>query len=378
MTDKPVYVTRPSLPPLDELYPLLEEIWQRGILTNSGPLHVQLEEALCEYLEVPYISLYSNGTTALLAALAVLDLPEGGEVITTPFTFIATANALIWNRLTPVFVDIDPTTFNISPEQVEAAITDKTRAILGVHVFGTPCDVDALDTIAIRHGLKVVYDAAHAFGVKCHCGSLLQHGDLSALSFHATKVFNTFEGGAVVCHSQDMKEKLDAFKNFGLTNAETANHPGLNAKLSEFNAAIGLLQLKYVDQHIEQRRRVAAAYHEELETIPGIELPNQKTLDVQRANHSYFAIRVTDEFPISRDALLESLQGEALYARRYFFPLVSQFKSVHKESRIETQGLKAATRIAHEILCLPIYPDMDLTIVQRMSRCIVRASKIAS
>jgi len=369
----PIYVTKPSLPPLEELYPVLKGIWDRGILTNSGPLHDELEKTLCDYLDAPYISLYSNGTTALLAALSTLELKAGSEVITTPFTFIATANAIIWNQLTPVFVDIDPVTLNISPQQIEAAVTPKTRAILGVHVFGVPCDIDAIQDIAERHSLFVVYDAAHAFGVQCHCGSILQHGDLSTLSFHATKVFNTFEGGAVVCKEEAMKAKLDTFKNFGLEHEGVADQLGINAKMSEFNAAVGLLQLGRIDEDIEKRRLVAVEYQKALQGIKTlVPLAHCGPL-VQKRNYSYFPIQISSGSATSRDEVVNSLGADGVFARRYFYPLVNQFQSVARASRVGPLDLTNAETAAANIICLPIYPDLNETDIQKVVQSLKKA-----
>jgi dTDP-4-amino-4,6-dideoxy-D-glucose transaminase len=263
MSQEPIYVTQPVLPELAEFIPYLEQIWKNKILTNCGPLHQQLEKELCEYLGVDYISLFNNGTIALVTALQALGL-EQGEVITTPYTFVATAHSIVWNKLTPVFVDIDPQTSNIDPIKVEMAITDKTVAILPVHCYGIPCDVEALQNIATTHNLKLVYDAAHAFGVKHHGKSLLNYGDLSVMSFHATKVFNTFEGGAIVCHSAEMKQRIDRLKNFGIVNESTIDDISLNGKLSEVHAALGLLQLKSIDSTLLARQKLDEMYRKGL------------------------------------------------------------------------------------------------------------------
>ena len=258
MSEKPIFVTQPYLPPLEEFMPYLQQIWDSRILTNGGPLHQQLEQALCDYLGVKHIALFNNGTIALVTALQALGL--SGEVITTPYSFVATAHALLWNGLTPVFVDIEPRTLNLDPAKIEAAITPKTTAILPVHCYGNPCDVDAIQAIADRHGLKVIYDAAHAFGVEDAGGSILRHGDLSVLSFHATKVFNTFEGGAIVCPDVATKRRIDELKNFGIMDEVTVTAAGLNGKMSEINAAAGLLQLKYIDQMLRHRAEVYRIY----------------------------------------------------------------------------------------------------------------------
>jgi len=252
---RPTFVTKPFLPPLSELVPYLEQIWETRILTNSGPFHQQLESELCEYLGVEHISLFNNATIALITALQALKIT--GEVITTPFSFVATSHSLTWQNITPVFVDIDKNTLNLDPTKIEAAITPKTKAIMPVHCYGNPCDVDAIDLIAKKHDLKVIYDAAHAFGVHCHCGSVLKHGDLSVLSFHATKVFNTFEGGAIVSTNIETKERIDLLRSFGNFGETQVIDLGINGKMSEFNASLGLLQLKYVNGAIAERQAIA-------------------------------------------------------------------------------------------------------------------------
>ena len=255
---KPIYVTQPSLPPLEDFIPYLETIWNNKILTNCGPFHQQLEKALCRYLGVEHIALFTNATIALITALQALRIT--GEVITTPYSFVATSHSLLWNGIKPVFVDIDPSTLNLDPKKIEAAITTQTTAIMPVHCYGHPCDVDAIQKIADNYNLKVIYDAAHAFGVQCHCGSILNHGDLSVLSFHATKVFNTFEGGAIICPDAKTKLRIDQLKNFGFVDETIVVAPGINGKMSEFNAALGLLQLKYVDQALARRKEIDLTY----------------------------------------------------------------------------------------------------------------------
>src|SRR5450830_1077799 len=267
----PVYVTRPSLPPLEELLPYLEKIWDTRVLTNCGPFHQELEQALCEYLGVKHICLFANATIALVTALKALRIE--GEVITTPYSFVATAHSLLWNGIAPVFVDIEPETLNIDPAKIEAAITPKTTAIMPVHCYGTPCDVDAIQSIADNYNLKVIYDAAHAFGVKSQHGSILNYGDLSVLSFHATKVFNTFEGGAIVCPDAKTKKRIDDLKNFGYADEVTVIATGINAKMNELQAAFGLLQLKHVAKAIDRRREIDNLYREELSTVSGIYCP---------------------------------------------------------------------------------------------------------
>lgn len=325
MPKKTVFVTEPSLPPLEEFVTYLERIWESKRLTNAGQFNIQLEHELKEYLGVPYVSLMSNGTIALLTALQALDI--SGEVITTPYSFIATANSLLWNRLTPVFVDIDPKTFNIDPAKIESAITDKTSAILPVHCYGNPCDTDAIDQIAENYGLKIIYDAAHGFGVKDKVGSILNHGDLSILSFHATKVFNTFEGGAIISHTKKDKEKIDYLKNFGFKNETTVIDVGINGKMSEVNSAFGLVQLKHIDDQLRKRKIAFEKYQSELSGVKGITVFNPKGLV---HNHSYCPILVESDFHESRDALYERLKSEGIYGRRYFYPLISEFEMYRK------------------------------------------------
>ncbi|MBB1419453.1 DegT/DnrJ/EryC1/StrS family aminotransferase [Pseudoalteromonas sp. SG44-1] len=343
-----ITVTSPLLPPLDELTPYLEDIWQRKWLTNSGHYHQQLEDELCKYLDVPYISLFSNGTLALITALQSLELT--GEVITTPYTFVATAHAIKWNNLTPIFVDIDPTTFNIDPAKIEAAITEKTSAILPVHVYGTPCNDAAIDAIAKKHGLKVIYDAAHAFGVK-ECGqSVLNYGDLSILSFHATKAYSTIEGGAVVCKTLEQKQRLDQLKNFGFESETQISVCGMNAKLNELQAAFGLVALNKIDESIAKRKSIANYYDKAFSTTAGIKtLDNHSSLEL---NYSYYPILIDQaEFGLSRDELLEKLQANNILARRYFYPLVTQFE-LYKDYVSSTPNAKS---ISEQVLCIPIH-----------------------
>jgi dTDP-4-amino-4,6-dideoxygalactose transaminase len=355
VTYKPIPVTRPHLPPLEEFIPYLEKIWESRILTNGGPFHQQLEDALCEYLGVPYISLFNNGTIALVTAIQALGLK--GEVITTPYSFVATANALDWNDITPVFVDIDPETLNLDPGQIEAAVTPHTTGIMPVHCYGNPCDVDAIDVIAKRHGLKVIYDAAHAFGVRCHCGSVLNHGDLSVLSFHATKVFNTFEGGAIVCQDLETKQHIDQLRNFGLVNDTTVNEPGLNGKMSEFNAAVGLLQLKHIDEAISQRRKLDALYRSALAGIEGIRCVGQT--GQAKANYSYFPVMVGEGRALSRDGLYARLWDRGILARRYFYPVIPDFPAFAPSLENAKAPLRHARSAAASVLCLPIFPGLE-------------------
>ncbi len=357
MSEKPIYVTKPYLPPLDEFISSLEQIWKNGTLTNNGPFHQQLELELCKYLGVQHISLFSNGTIALIAALQSLHL--SGEVITTPYTFVATSHALIWSGLTPVFVDIDRESLNLDPSKIEAAITPRTTAILPVHCYGRPCDVDAIEKIAKRNNLKVIYDAAHAFGVKCHCGSVLQHGDLSVLSFHATKVFNTFEGGTIVSPVLKTKQYIDELKNFGFVDELTVAEFGINGKMSEINAAFGLLQLQYMGEVLKKRAILSWHYSEELAGIKGIDLVDSGKAIV--ANHSSFPVLVKPEYPIKRDELYERLKSKGIYARRYFYPLISNFSLYSHLPSAKPDNLPVANMKADQILCLPLYPGLDIS-----------------
>jgi dTDP-4-amino-4,6-dideoxygalactose transaminase len=362
MKTKNVYVTQPFLPPLEELKPFLEKIWATKILTNGGPFHQELEEKLCKYLGVEYISLFNNGTIALITALQALKI--SGEVITTPYSFVATANSLLWNNIKPVFVDIDPTSLNLDPQKIEAAITEKTTAILPVHCYGTPCDVDAIEKIAIKHNLKVIYDAAHAFGVKCHCGSVLNHGNLSILSFHATKVFNTFEGGAIVCKDKSMKDHIDNLKNFGFVNETTVIESGINGKMSELNAAIGLIQLKHIDSAIEKRKAINNIYNKMLSKIDGVKIPNGNYSDT--SNYSYYPIFIENNYPCSRDELYEKLKLHNIYGRRYFYPLITEFQIYKTKPQTQIGDLVTADQTANKVLCLPIYPELSLDDVNRV------------
>ncbi len=354
-TVKPIYVTEPYLPPLEEFIPYLEKIWDSKVLTNKGPFHEQLERELCEYLGVEHLALFTNGTIALVTALQALRIT--GEVITTPFSFVATAHSLLWNGIKPVFVDIDPDTLNLDPRKIEAAITPQTTAILPVHCYGNPCDVDAIQAIANNYNLKVIYDAAHAFGVQCHCGSVLKHGDLSVLSFHATKVFNTFEGGAIVCPDAKTKQHIDNLKNFGFVNETTVVAPGINGKMSEFGAALGLLQLKHIDHALTRRGEIDQIYRETLKDVPGITCIGQSGQRV--ANYAYFPILIESEYPLARDALYHKLQENNIFGRRYFYPLISEFPMYRGLLSANQGNLPTATAMAKKVLCLPIYPMLS-------------------
>ncbi len=365
----PIHVTQPHLPPLQDFLPLLLEIWDSKVLTNGGPFHQRLEAALCEHLGVPHIALFTNATIALVTALQALRI--GGEVITTPYSFVATAHSLLWNGIKPVFVDIDPVTLNLDPERIEAAITPQTTAIMPVHVYGRPCDVGRIQAIADRYGLKVIYDAAHAFGVERDDGSVLRHGDLSVLSFHATKVFNTFEGGAIVCPDAKTKTRIDHLKNFGFVDEVTVVAPGINGKMNEFQAALGLLQLRDIDALIERRRLIDERYRASLAGIPGITCPPR--VDAVRANHAYFPILVGADHPLGRDELYARLKAHGIHGRRYFHPLISQFPMYRGLPSATEGNLPVAARIARQVICLPIYPHLALDDVDRIG-AIVRGA----
>ena len=360
--NKPIYVTQPYLPPLEDFIPYLQQIWDRKILTNGGPFHQQLEKELCEYLGVKHISLFANGTIALITALQALGI--SGEVITTPYSFVATAHSLLWNGIKPVFVDIEPATLNLDPGKIEAAITPQTTAIMPVHCYGIPCDVDAIEAIAEKHNLKVIYDAAHAFGVKCHCGSVLDHGDLSVLSFHATKVFNTIEGGAIVCHDLETKQRIDQLKNFGFVDEITVSAPGCNGKMSELNAAVGLLQIKHIDGVIARRKEIDQAYRNGLKSVMGIACPNAESSAFM--NHSYFPILIQEDYPVSRDSLHQKLKDHGIYTRRYFYPLITDFPMYKNMQSANPENIPVATAVAQKVLCLPIYPTLTKPDVERI------------
>jgi len=353
--NKPVFVTQPYLPPLAEFIPYLERIWANKILTNGGPFHAEFEAALCEYLGVPFISLFSNGTLGLITALQALRVT--GEVITTPYSFVATAHSLLWHGNKPVFVDVEPRTLNLDPGKIEAAITPQTTAIMPVHCYGNPCDVERIQQIADNYNLRIIYDAAHAFGVRYNDLSLLNFGDLAVLSFHATKVFNTFEGGAIVCNDAKTKQRIDHLKNFGFVDELTVVAPGINAKMSEFNAALGLLQLRHMDRILQRRAEVDRAYRCGLDGLQGIRCLPQGKQTV--ANYAYFPILVEPEFPLSRDALYQRLKDNGIHARRYFYPLISDFPMYRSMPSAQRSNLPVAASAADRVLCLPIFPAMD-------------------
>ena len=350
-----IYVTKPYLPPLEEFVPYLEQIWSNKVLTNCGPFHQQLEAELCAYLGVEHICLFTNATIALVTALQALRIT--GEVITTPYSFVATSHSLLWNGVKPVFVDVDPDTLNIDPAKIEAAITPQTTAIMPVHCYGHPCDVDEIQRIADTYNLRVIYDAAHAFGVQCHCGSVLKHGDLSVLSFHATKVFNTFEGGAIICPDAKTKIRIDQLKNFGHAGEVNVVASGINGKMSEFNAALGLLQLKHIDKAIARRGELDTAYRQQLADVPGIHC--LATSFEVKPNYSYFPIIVGNEFPMDRDALYHHMKANGIHPRRYFYPLISEFPMYRGLASARADNLPVAMDAARRVLCLPIYPDLS-------------------
>jgi dTDP-4-amino-4,6-dideoxygalactose transaminase len=363
---KSIYVTQPQMPPLEEFIPYLREIWESKILTNGGPFHEKLEKELCLYLGVKYISLFNNATIALLTALKALRI--SGEVITTPYSFVATAHSLMWNGLKPVFVDVDPINLNLDPSKIEAAITPQTTAIMPVHCYGHPCDVEKIQQIADNYNLKVIYDAAHAFGVKCHCGSLLNHGDLSVLSFHATKVFNTFEGGAIISPDEKTKIRIDQLKNFGHVGETNVVATGINGKMSEINAAFGLLQLKHIDKSIENRKLIDFKYREKLKNVKGIQCLNNSSEDV--SNYAYFPILVKENFPISRDELNQRLKEVGIYSRRYFYPLITEYPMYRGFPSANRENLPNASSASSQVLCLPIYPNLELDEVEKISNYI--------
>ena len=370
--DRPLYVTQPFLPPLEEFIPYLEKIWETKKLTNSGPFHEQLERALCDFLGVEHIALFTNGTIALVTALQALRIT--GEVITTPYSFVATAHSLLWNGIKPVFVDISPDTLNLDPARIEAAITPQTTAIMPVHCYGRPCDVDAIQEIADNYNLRVIYDAAHAFGVRYPSASVLRHGDLSVLSFHATKVFTTFEGGAIVCPDAKTKQRIDHLKNFGFVDEVTVVAPGINGKMAEVNAALGLLQLKYIDEAVARRKEIDAIYRERLGGVRGIRcLPDA---DKHLANYAYFPILVEGDYPVSRDALYQELKDHNVHPRRYFYPLISDFPMYRGLPSAHRDNLPVATRVAGEVLCLPISTGLHQRDLDRVLKVISKPASL--
>jgi dTDP-4-amino-4,6-dideoxygalactose transaminase len=351
-----IFVSKPSLPPITDVTALLQEIWDSKLLSNNGPLLQRLEAALADHLGVGHISLVANAFLGLLMALRQAGVTDG-EVVTTPFSFVATGHAISWAGATPVFADIDPQTLNLDPVQAERQITPQTRAIMPVHTFGTPCDVAAFEEISQRHGIPVIYDAAHAFAVSDKTGSVLKWGRMSVLSFHATKVFNTFEGGAVICQDRETKLALDQLCNFGITDEAHVNMIGLNAKMSEINAAIGLAQLPYSDNMIRRRGDVVRRYYDGLRDVKGVH--RVCSPDGPGKNHYAFPILLTQDYPWDRDALLARLKAHDIFARRYFYPLISDLPMYRHLPSADPARLPISSEVASQILCLPLYPDLD-------------------
>lgn len=360
---KVITVTSPLLPSLEEFMPYLQDIWDRKWLTNNGHYHKELEKALCEYLKVPYISLFTNGTLPLMCALQALRIT--GEVITTPYSFVATTHSLWWNGIKPVFVDIDPVTGNIDPDKIEAAITPRTTAIMPVHVYGNPCDTQRIQEIADKYGLKVIYDAAHAFGVEVNGESVLNAGDMSTLSFHATKVYNTIEGGALICHDEQTKKRIDYLKNFGFAGETTVIAPGINGKMDEVRAAYGLLNLKQVDAAIEARRQVAVRYREALRDVKGIRV--MEDIPGVRHNYAYFPIFIdAEEYGMTRDELYFKMKEQDVLGRRYFYPLISEFSTYRGLESARPGNLPVAHHFADCVICLPMYAGLTNEEVDRI------------
>lgn len=356
MNDKPITVTSPLFPSLDEFIPMLKDIWERKWLTNNGHYHQELEKAMADYLGVEYLSLFTNGTLPLITALQAMKIT--GEVITTPYSFVATTHSIWWNGLKPVFVDVEEETGNIDPEKIEAAITPRTTAIMPVHVYGTPCKMERIQEIADIYGLKVLYDAAHAFGVKKNGKSVLNAGDMSTLSFHATKVYNTVEGGALICHDEATKRRIDFLKNFGFNGETTVVAPGINSKMDEIRAAYGLLNLKQVDAAIESRKATAETYRAAFKSLPGIRM--LKDIEGVRHNYAYFPIFIDErEYGMSRDALYAKLQEHGIYGRRYFYPLISTFSAYKGLDSANPANLPVAHKLADQVLCLPMYAGLN-------------------
>lgn len=360
---KVITVTSPLLPSLEEFMPYLQDIWDRKWLTNNGHYHKELEKALCEYLKVPYISLFTNGTLPLMCALQALRIT--GEVITTPYSFVATTHSLWWNGIKPVFVDIDPVTGNIDPDKIEAAITPRTTAIMPVHVYGNPCDTQRIQEIADKYGLKVIYDAAHAFGIEVNGESVLNAGDMSTLSFHATKVYNTIEGGALICHDEKTKQRIDYLKNFGFAGETTVIAPGINGKMDEVRSAYGLLNLKQVDAAIEARRQVAIRYREALRNVKGIRV--MEDIPGVRHNYAYFPIFIdAEEYGMTRDELYFKMKEQNVYGRRYFYPLISEFSTYRGLESARHDNLPVSHRFADSVICLPMYHSLTVKDIERI------------
>lgn len=366
---KPITVTSPLLPNLDEFHEMLKQIWDSKWITNNGSFHKELEKQLAEYLGVPYVSLFTNGTLPLITALQALRI--NGEVITTPYSFVATTHALWWNGIKPVFVDIDPSTGNLDPDKIEAAITPRTTAIMPVHVYGKPCDGERIDAIAKKYGLRVIYDVAHAFGVQVNGKSVLEWGDMSTLSFHATKVYNTIEGGALICHSKEMKQQIDDLKNFGFHDEVTVVAPGINSKMDEMRAAYGLLNLRQVDAAIEARHQVAIRYREALRNVDGISF--FEDMPGVRHNYSYFPIFVdAEKYGMTRDELYEKMKAAGVYGRRYFYPLISEFSTYHGLESAHPNNLPNAHKMANSVICLPMHHGLTNEEIERTLSLIVK------
>lgn len=367
INQKTITVTSPLLPDLNEFETLLEDVFQRKWLTNNGHYHQELEKSLAEYLGVPYLSLFTNGTLPLITALQALRIT--GEVITTPYSFVATTHSIWWNNLKPVFVDVEEKTGNIDPEKIEAAITPNTTAIMPVHVYGTPCNTERIQEIADIYGLKVIYDAAHAFGVNVNGKSILENGDMSTLSFHATKVYNTVEGGALICRDEATKKRIDYLKNFGFADEVTVVAPGINSKMDEIRSAWGLLNLKQVDEAIAKRKHVAELYRASLKEIPGIRFLSD--IEGVRHNYSYFPIFITEsEYGMSRDALYSKLKENNILGRRYFYPLISNFPVYRGLESARPETLPVANRLAEQVLCLPMYADLSNDDIARVMKVV--------
>jgi len=363
-----ITVTSPLLPNMEEFELMLQKIWGSKWVTNNGQFHQQLERALCEYLKVPYISLFTNGTLPLLTALQALRIT--GEVITTPYSFVATTHSIWWNGCKPVFVDIEETTCGMDPEKIEAAITPKTTAIMPVHCYGKPVNMDAIQAIAEKYGLKVIYDAAHAFGVEVNGESVLNRGDMSTLSFHATKVFNTLEGGALVMHDEQTKKRIDYLKNFGFAGETEVVAPGINSKMDEVRAAYGLLNLKQVDAAIEKRHQVAIKYREALRNVPGIRFFDD--MPGVRHNYSYFPIFINaEEYGMTRDELYFKMKANGVLGRRYFYPLISTFSTYRSLPSAGAENLPVATKVANEVICLPMHHELTDADIERILGLII-------
>lgn len=364
-----ITVTSPLLPDLGEFHAMLKEIWDSKWITNNGNFHKRFEAALCEYLKVPYISVFTNGTLPLITALQAMHIT--GEVITTPYSFVATTHSLWWNGIRPVFVDIDPHTGCMDPNKIEAAITPRTTAIMPVHVYGKPCDVSAIQDIADKYGLKVIYDAAHAFGVEVDGKSILSEGDLSTLSFHATKVYNTVEGGALIMHDEATKRRIDYLKNFGFAGETEVVAPGINSKMDEIRAAYGLLNLRQVDTAIEARHQVAIRYREALRGVDGITFWDD--MPGVRHNYGYFPIFVdAGKYGITRDQLYQKMRDHNVWSRRYFYPLISTFSTYRGLPSASPENLPVATRMADEVICLPIHDALSDDDINRVINCIIK------